>query len=102
MADGINPLGIPPVAGTQPATQPVTTQPAAGTKFMDLLLDSLEQVNQLQTEADNKVQALYSGESDDLAGVLAAANKAGIAFDLLMEVRNKLIDAYREIQQIRV
>ena len=76
---------------------------AAQTKdFRSILLDSLEQVNQLQNEADAGVQRLLSGETDNVAEVLAASNKAGIAFDLLMEVRNKLTDAYREIQQMRV
>ncbi len=41
-------------------------------------------------------------ETDNVAEVLAAVNKAGIAFDLLMEIRNKLTDAYREIQQMRI
>ena len=47
-------------------------------------------------------QALLSGETDNVAEVFAAVNKAGIAFDLLMEIRNKLLDAYQEIKQIRV
>lgn len=76
---------------------------AAQTKdFRSILLDSLEQVNKLQNEADAGVQRLLSGETNNVAEVLAASNKAGIAFDLLMEVRNKLTDAYREIQQMRV
>ena len=43
-----------------------------------------------------------TGETDNMAEVLSAINKADIAFDLLMEMRNKLTDAYREIQQMRV
>ena len=63
---------------------------------------SLEEVNRLQTEADEGVQKLLTGETDNVAEVFAAANKAGIAFDLLMEIRNKLTEAYRDIQQMRV
>lgn len=73
-----------------------------GKDFKTILLDSLNEVNRLQTEADAGVQRLLRGESDNVAEVFAAANKAGIAFDLLMEVRNKLTDAYREIQQMRI
>ena len=75
---------------------------ASGGKFMDVLLNSLDEVNKLQTEADQSVQALYSGKTDDMVSVFTAVNKADVAFDLLMEIRNKLIDAYRDIQQIRV
>jgi flagellar hook-basal body complex protein FliE len=66
------------------------------------LLDSLEEVNRLQGEADQGVQRLLTGETDNVAEVITAVNKAGIAFDLLMEVRNKLADAYRQIQQMQV
>jgi flagellar hook-basal body complex protein FliE len=65
-------------------------------------MDSLDEVNRLQDEADRGVQKLVTGQTDNVAEVLAAANKAGIAFDLLMEIRNKLTDAYKEIQQMRV
>ena len=56
----------------------------------------------MQNEADAGVQRLLTGESDNVAEVFAASNKAGIAFDLLMEVRNRLVDAYQEIQQMRL
>ena len=75
---------------------------AKGKDFKTVLLESLEEVNRLQKEADLGVQRLVTGETDNVVEVLAAVNKAGIAFDLLMEVRNKLTDAYREIQQMRV
>ena len=70
--------------------------------FKAVLLDSLGEVNRLQSEADLGVQRLITGETDNVAEVMAAVNKAGIAFDLLMEIRNKLNDAYQEIQQMRV
>ncbi len=80
-------------------------QPAAapnGKDFKSILLESLDEVNRLQNEASAGVQRLQTGETDNVVEVLHAANKAGIAFDLLMEVRNKLTDAYREIQEMRV
>ena len=89
-----------------PVTATATGQPQAkagiGKDFKTILLDSLEEVNRLQNEADQGVQRLVTGESDNVVEVLAAVNKAGVAFDLLMEVRNKLTDAYRDIQQMRV
>lgn len=79
-----------------------TQDDRVGKDFKSVLLDNLAEVNRLQNEADAGVQRLLTGEADNVAEVFAAANKAGIAFDLLMEIRNKLTDAYQELQQIRV
>jgi len=76
---------------------------ASGAKdFKQILMDSLTEVDRLQKEADHGVQALYRGDTDNVTEVFAAVNKADIAFDLLMEIRNKLLEAYQEINQIRV
>lgn len=103
MANPIHSVGglgpVNPVAKVQPAQE---SGRASESGFKDLLLKNLEEVNRLQTEADAGVQKLLTGETDNVAEVFAAASKAGIAFDLLMEVRNKLQDAYRDIQQMRV
>lgn len=93
----IQPVG--PTAVTPAAAAPAS---AGGKDFKAILLDSLSEVNRLQDEADRGVQRLLTGETDNVAEVITAVNKAGIAFDLLMEVRNKLTDAYREIQQMQV
>jgi len=105
MADPIQFSGVFPSikapAGLGPAAD-AEASPASGKDFKRLLVDSLNEVNRLQTEADTGVKDLLSGETENVAEVFAAVNKAGIAFDLLMEVRNKLTDAYQEIQQMRV
>ncbi len=101
-----NPIQFPgstgKISGVDPAMRPATTEQIKGKDFKSVLLDSLDEVNRLQIEADQGVQKLLTGETDNVAEVLAAADKAGIAFDLLMEIRNKLTDAYKEIQQMRV
>jgi len=101
-----NPIFIPgpvspakPAAAAAPGAAPTE---AGGKDFKAILLESLNEVNRLQTEADQGVQKLLTGESNNVAEVLAAANKAGIAFDLLMEVRNKLAEAYQEIKQMQI
>lgn len=101
MADPIQQTGLQGIGPARPMA-PGPTAPAPAGDFKSLLLDSLNKVNKLQGEADAGVQRLLTGETDNVAEVLAAVNKAGIAFDLLMEVRNKLTDAYQEIQQMRV
>jgi len=97
---GLNPLrGIQSTTPSTPAARPAE---ASGKDFNGYLLDSLAKVNELQNEADAGVQKLLTGESDNVAEVFSASRKAGIAFDLLMEIRNKLMDAYTEIKQMRV
>ncbi len=90
------------MTGARSLLQTPGQQPVEGKDFKSILLDSLNEVNRLQKEADVGVQRLLTGETNNVAEVLAAANKAGIAFDLLMEVRNKLTEAYDEIKQMRV
>jgi len=101
-----NPIQFPsPSMPVKPATVEPQAGPAdltTGKDFKTILLNSLDEVDRLQTEADKGVQRLLTGETDNVAEVLTAVNKAGIAFDLLMEVRNKLTDAYTEIKQMRV
>ena len=73
-----------------------------GKDFKQFLMESLEQVNKLQQEADAKVQQLLTGENDNVGEVFGAVRKADIAFTLLMEIRNKMMEAYQEIQQMRI
>lgn len=96
--------GFDPLRGvSSPATNPVgKSSPVTGKDFNSFLMESLDKVNQLQKDADEGVQKLMTGETDNVAEVFTASKKAGIAFDLLMEIRNKLMDAYGEVKQMRV
>jgi len=95
--------GLIPSVGPAGGVRPVAPVDAPATRdFKSVLIQSLEEVNRLQSDADAGVQRLLTGETDNVAEVLAAVNKAGIAFDLLMEIRNKLTEAYQEIKQMQV
>lgn len=74
----------------------------SGETFRNLLVDSIENVNQMQQQADTAVEALFSGGDVNPAEVLTAVQKADMAFRLTMQVRNKLMDVYREIQEVRI
>ncbi len=103
MTDPIQfPGGVSPIQPPAPGAAAKPPKAPDGKDFRSVLLNSLEEVNRLQQEADAGVQRLLTGETDNVAEVFAAVNKAGIAFDLLMEARNKLTDAYQEIQQMRI
>ena len=100
---GINGLGAGSPAGpiSKPAQPGATTTPE-GQSFKDVLLDSLDQVNRLQQEAADGVEKVVTGKTDNVAEVFSAVRKADVAFSMLMEMRNKLVEAYREVQQMRV
>jgi flagellar hook-basal body complex protein FliE len=105
MANPIPSGGVNPVRPVRPVEQTPATAPASkveGKSFKELLLENLDEVNRLQLEADRGVQRLLTGETDNVAEVFNAVNKAGVAFDLLMEIRNKLQEAYQEVQQMRI
>ncbi len=70
--------------------------------FKDFLLDSIRQVNSMQQDADRAVEKLVSGEDVSPAEVLTAVQKADIAFKLMMQIRNKMVQAYNDVQSIRV
>lgn len=75
---------------------------AAGKKaaFADMLTDMLSSVNQVQQESGQMQQAFMAGEPVELHQLMIKAEEAGVATDLLLEVRNKLLDMYREIMKM--
>ena len=75
---------------------------AEGGCFKVMLKGSIEDVNQLQTEADRSIERLIAGESKNLHETMIAMEKADISFRLMMEVRNKIIEAYNEIMRMQV
>lgn len=74
----------------------------AQSTFKDMLVDSVRQVNAMQQDANQAVENLMSGGDVNPAEVLTAVQKADLAFRLTMQIRNKLVSAYQEVQNIRV
>jgi flagellar hook-basal body complex protein FliE len=70
--------------------------------FKELLLNSIQEVNSMQQQADQAVERLAQGENVNPAEVLTAVQKADIAFRMMMQMRNKIVQAYNEVQNIRV
>ena len=101
-----DPLGLvgqsQQLGAAQQAQQAKRTESAAGQGFKDLLMQNIEQVNKLQEDATTAIEDLTTGKRDDVESVLLATAKADNAFRLLQQVRNKVFDAYKEIQQLRV
>jgi flagellar hook-basal body complex protein FliE len=70
--------------------------------FKNYLLDSIQQVNEMQQQADTAVENFATGGDISPAEVLTAVQKADLAFKMMLQVRNKLVQAYEEVQAIRV
>ncbi len=104
---GSNPLpGIGSTPSTQPLGAPGTGKKAAagtpGASFADVLRNSIREVNDLQVQADNAIRELTLGKTNNVTDVVNQVEKADLAFRALLAVRNKLIDAYEEINRLRV
>jgi len=101
-----DPLGLigdggPVQQGRQAAGPQGPADPDAPS-FRDVLMKNIEEVNKLQQDADAAIEDLAAGRRDDLANVMIAKQKADMAFKMLLQVRNKMMDAYQEIKDIRV
>jgi flagellar hook-basal body complex protein FliE len=98
-----------PISGIQltPPTIPLTaaqspTGAAGGPPFKNILLEALDQVNSMQHQADQAVQQLVTGGDANPAEVLTTLQKADMSFKLMLQIRNKLVQAYQEVNNIRI
>ena len=103
MPDDLSLHGVGAISPTSiPSIKPLGAAEQPGKSFGEILLEKIEQVNGLQQDADTAVAKLASGETDNVNDVLVAVQKADMAFKTLMQIRNKLFDAYQEINQLRI
>ena len=93
------PQAIPGVNETAGATA-ASTQAGGGSDFLTALHGAVDQVNQLQSEASMKVSTMLSGNGQDVHSAMIAVQKAELAFELMVEMRNKIVSAYQEISRI--
>jgi len=85
----------------QPLKSTADNAPADKATFGKWLNQSLAEADQLQQASDTAAEKLMTGESKDIHGTMIAMQKASIAFDLVMEIRNKVITAYEEIKRMQ-
>ncbi len=74
----------------------------SNSSFGVTLRHTINDVNNLQNEAGKAVQKMVAGENIDLHEVMIAVEKARTSFDLLMEVRNKAVETYRELMRMQI
>lgn len=88
------------VIGPQESPIPQKTESAGS--FGETLKQFVSDVNEMQIVADDKAKKFATGEIKDLHEVMAAAEEAGLSLQLLIELRNKALDAYRELMRTPV
>lgn len=98
----MDPLGIVSRVNTQAGGLQRHAEQGAGSSFQQQLLDEIRKVNEAQQDASQATNDLMTGQRDDIEGVMIATQKADSAFRLLLALRNKAVDAYDEVRNIRV
>lgn len=75
---------------------------SAGAGFAEAFARALGEVNTLQLRAEESARALASGRAQDTVETVVSVEKASIAFQLALQMRNKLLEAYQEIMRMQV
>jgi flagellar hook-basal body complex protein FliE len=70
--------------------------------FRESIKNFIHDVDDMQKDAGEKVKQFMAGEISNVHDVMMAVEKAGTSFQLLMELRNKMLDAYQEIKRMSV
>jgi flagellar hook-basal body complex protein FliE len=97
----INGLPLPPPAMPTLAS-PQHNPIEGGQPFKNVLLEALDQVNTMQSQANEAVNQLVTGGDVNPAEVLTTLQKADMSFRMMLQIRNKLVQAYQEINNIRI
>ena len=92
-----NVMVTPPLSGSRP-TEP---HPGGGT-FSEVLKGAIKEVDNLQNQAEDAVAKIQLDNRGSIHEVIIAMEKADIAFRTMMQVRNKVLDAYQEIMRMTV
>ncbi|HME11452.1 MAG TPA: flagellar hook-basal body complex protein FliE [Candidatus Acidoferrum sp.] len=94
--------GFSPIPSSlNPGSSAAPSSPGAGANdFMSTLQNAMEQVGDLQSEADSKVAQLLTGNGQDVHSTMIAVQKANLAFEMMVQVRNKILAAYQQVSNL--
>ena len=70
--------------------------------FMDSLQHAISKANDIQLEASQATEALMTGQTQNVHQTMVALQEADVSFQLMMQIRNKLVTAYEEIQRMQI
>ncbi len=93
---GGDPFLDPEIAGDSEGQAPKEVD------FGSILLDGLKEVTGKQMEVKRKMEGLVTGETKSVEEVMAAMGKSDVAFKLMLEIRSRLVEAWKEVTRIQV
>ena len=99
MADAIAPIGAAVIRPIAPVGE---SGKAAGPGFAETLKVALADVNRAQQTAEASAREFAAGRTTDVAATMIAVEKANVTFQLMLQIRNRLLEAYQEIQRVQV
>lgn len=74
----------------------------SATPFSEVMSNAVDGVNSLQLQAEQKSADYIAGKTDDVHDVTISMQRAKLSFELMMEIRNKLLDTYKEVSRIQM
>jgi flagellar hook-basal body complex protein FliE len=101
MNNSISPLRILPVEINPPRAQGPSPSSEGSDDFMTTLQRSMDTVETAQGEAQSQVSQLVNGKGADLHSAMIAVEKADLSFQLMMQVRNKIVQAYQQVSNMQ-
>ncbi len=91
------------LAAAQARNETMPTEQSQGGSFSSLLTQSVDKVNELQQQSSKVKEAFEMGDTNvQLSEVMIASGKAGVAFQGMVQVRNRMLEAYQEIMRMQV
>lgn len=100
--DQIKAISIPTVPFVDKATASHATGGAPTNGFMNTLQQAISKANDIQLEAGQATEALMTGQTQNIHQTMVALQEADVSFQLMMQIRNKLVTAYEEIQRMQI
>jgi flagellar hook-basal body complex protein FliE len=95
-----------PILPVSPASISGAIQPAGAPgspgAFQDVFASAVQQVESLGNAASASVERFLSGEGEELHTAIMATNRAGLAFDMFLQTRNKVVSAYQEVMKMQL
>jgi flagellar hook-basal body complex protein FliE len=101
MNNAISPIRIVPADITAPAAPSAAPLGEGNDNFLTALQQSMGAVEGAQGDAQSEVAQLLNGKGADLHSAMIAVEKADLSFQLMMQVRNKIVQAYQQISNMQ-
>lgn len=92
----------PASLGAVAAAPAAAAQAASGGSFLASLQDAVGRLNETQAQADTSVQNLLTGRTNNIHETMIALQKADVSFQVMLQVRNKVVSAYEEIMRMQL